>query len=123
MLKFITPLVGEDFCYKTTDSSPIKILNQIESETIFECSQSYQKTIKEAFTNIYVIPSSTDKQYQFDNKFYRIAGDNANVISVKNVGVGTLCSCLLASEYWEDNDEIIISAADQFLDVNFSGYD
>lgn len=118
MLKIITPMVGKGLYQKTPDSFFPKILNEIKGKTIFEYSQCYQKNIEEKFDNIFVRPNFANKLYQIDNIIQRVVGDNAKFINVNDTTAGALCTCLLAAEYWEDEDEIIISSADQFLDIN-----
>ncbi|WP_241627735.1 hypothetical protein [Rosenbergiella epipactidis] len=45
-------------------------------------------------------------------------GENARFINVTDMTAGALCTCLLAAEHWQDDDELIISSADQYLDID-----
>ncbi|MBT0730375.1 sugar phosphate nucleotidyltransferase [Rosenbergiella nectarea] len=118
MLKIIIPMVGEELYHKNSSAFFPKILNEVRGKTIFEYSQSYLKNFKESFDNIYIRPSFANKLYEIDNIIQRVAGENAKIINVNDTTAGALCTCLLAAECWDDEDEIIISSADQFLDVN-----
>ncbi|WP_241611199.1 sugar phosphate nucleotidyltransferase [Rosenbergiella epipactidis] len=118
MLKIITPMMGKELYRNTPDNFFPKVLNEIEGKTIFEYSQEYQKKIDEEFINVYIRPSFANKQYQIDNIIKRVVGENARFINVTDMTAGALCTCLLAAEHWHDDDELIISSADQYLDID-----
>lgn len=118
MLKIITPMMGKELYRNTPDNFFPKVLNEIEGKTIFEYSQEYQKKIDEEFINVYIRPSFANKQYQIDNIIKRVVGENARFINVTDMTAGALCTCLLAAEHWQDDDELIISSADQYLDID-----
>jgi len=118
MLKIVTPMVGQDLYQKTAYNLFPKILNEVRGKTIFEYSQKYLETLDEEFTNIFIRPTFANVQYQIDNIIQRIVGENANFINVADITAGALCTCLLAAEYWHDDDELIIYSADQYLGVD-----
>ncbi|WP_241609155.1 sugar phosphate nucleotidyltransferase [Rosenbergiella australiborealis] len=118
MLTIITPMVGEDLYQTSSENSFPKILNEIDGKTIFEYSQCYLKSIEDNYNKIYIRPNFSNQQYMIDNIIQRIVGEDAILINVNNNTAGALCTCLLAAEYWDDDDELIITSADQYLDIN-----
>ncbi|QGX92399.1 hypothetical protein EFZ10_12640 [Tatumella sp. TA1] len=118
MLNIITPMVGEDLYETSSDNSFPKILNDIQGKTILEYSQQYLKTISDGYRNIYILPTATNNLYSIDNIIRRIVGDEAVIVGVERSTAGALCTSLLAAENWDDEDELIITSADQLIDID-----
>lgn len=118
MLNIITPMVGDDLYETSSDNSFPKILNDIQGKTLLEYSQQYLKTINDTHRNIYLLPSSINKSYSIENIIRRIVGDEAVILGIEKSTAGALCTSLLAAENWDDEDELIITSADQLIDID-----
>lgn len=94
-----------------------KILSEIKGKTLFQYSQSYQNALHEEVKKIYLRPQSIENNFGIDSIIRQVVGNNVEIIDVSDYTAGALCTCLLAADFWDENDELIIISADQYIDI------
>lgn len=118
MLTVITPMVGKE-TYTTSEQCIFpKILSDINGKTLFEYSQSYLKSIDDDILKIFLRPQSINYEFKIDSIIQQMIVSDVKIIDVNDHTAGALCTCLLAADCLNDEDELIIVSADQFIDIN-----
>lgn len=67
---------------------------------------------------VFIVNEEDCQRYQLDAVLRLIAGDKAIIIPVQQYTQGALCTALLAIDYLDNGDELIISNSDHILDVD-----
>lgn len=112
-MKVIIPIVGNDTLENNTDY--MLSLYEIERKTIFQYCYDFLKPIENA-EFIVVLRKQDVKKYHFDQIVKLLIPDVKIVIAERDTK-GSVCSCLLAIDYIEDNEPLVISSSNQlFLD-------
>jgi NDP-sugar pyrophosphorylase family protein len=67
---------------------------------------------------IFTVPEASISDYKFDLIIKQIIS-NYKILGLKNPTAGSICTALLGIDYFNGDEEIIILAADEFINVNY----
>lgn len=113
-MKVIIPIVGNDSLENNTDY--MLSLYEIERKTIFQYCYDFLKPIKDA-EFIVVLRKADVKRYHFD-QIVKLLIPDAKIVMAEGDTKGSVCSCLLAIDYIEDDEPLVISSSNQLFLAN-----
>lgn len=118
MMTIITSLAGNSLYEMSPEFSYPKILNEIEKKTLFEYSQEIVASLQENTQRIFLLPEQKDKQYQLSPMISVVSKGAGKILYLQGDTAGAACSCLLAIEDINAEDELIIISADQYINAD-----
>ncbi|CNB27458.1 SnoaL-like domain [Yersinia intermedia] len=118
MMNIITPMSGESLYETSADFSYPKLLTEINNKTLFEYSQEAFKSLHEEKKMIYVVPQKYNDKFGIRSIINIITNNEGVIIPLQGMTAGALCSCLLAVDELDQNEELIITSADHYLKDN-----
>lgn len=115
MMTIITPLGGSALYEMSAEFSYPKILNEIDKKTLFEYSQEIVAGLPTDTRRIFLIPGQKDKALQLSSMIAIVSNGQGKVIHLQGDTGGAVCSCLLAVDDIDPDDEVIIISGDQYI--------
>lgn len=115
-MNILIPIAGVEV--KSEDSQYIKGLYEIENKIIIQHIYESLNKIKGA-NFIFVIKREDVQKFHLDNTLKLLNSDVRIIITDGNTE-GSACSCLLAVDYIDSEEPLIISGADQIITRNWS---
>jgi len=113
-MNIVIPLAGKDDNFESRGM--IKPLTKIGEKTIIELiSESRPFSYDRA---IFIILKEHDIKYNFKTKLNSFFGNNIKVIIIDKMTEGSPQTILLAKEYINNEEELLIDLGDQYLDLN-----
>ncbi len=100
---------------------PVPLI-EIDNQTIIERVITNLSTAADNINYIFVVNAEHCKKYHLDNTLKIITKNKCQIIQVDSKTKGAACSVLIAIDYIENNQKLIISNNDQILNVNISTY-
>ena len=113
-MKVIIPIVGDDTLENNTEY--ILSLYEIERKTIFQYCYDFLKCIKDA-EFIVILRKQDVKKYHFD-QIVKLLIPNVKIVVAEGDTKGSVCSCLLAIDYINNNEPLVISSSNQLFLAN-----
>ncbi len=116
MINVLLPSMGSSSFFK--ESFFPKPLIEVGGKTILE-------TVFDNFTDlhdrqfIYIFSQDDCSQFHLD-KSVRLLDDKAKVLVLKNQTAGALCTSLIACEFIDNDEPLVISNSDQVIDIDFN---
>ncbi len=110
-MKVIIPIVGNDTLNSNTEY--MLSLYEIERKTIFQYCYDYLKPIKNA-EYIVILRKQDVKKYHFD-QIVKLIIPNVKIIIAEGDTKGSVCSCLLAIDYLDDEEPLLIASSNQLF--------
>lgn len=117
MMTIITPLGGSALYEMSAEFSYPKILNEIDKKTLFEYSQEIVAGLPTDTRRIFLIPGQKDKALQLSSMIAIVSNGQGKVIHLQGDTGGAVCSCLLAVDDIDPDDEVIIISAVSFSEL------
>jgi bifunctional N-acetylglucosamine-1-phosphate-uridyltransferase/glucosamine-1-phosphate-acetyltransferase GlmU-like protein len=117
-MNILIPMSGPDLYQKTEGLIYPKILTEIAGKTLLEHSQSAFSKMQNTPHLIYAVPKLERKTLSLDAIIGIVTDRDATVFDVNGETGGALCTCLMALDYLDLEEELIISSADHYLDEN-----
>ena len=113
-MKVIIPIVGNDTPENNTDY--MLSLYEIERKTIFQYCYDFLKPIENA-EFIVVLRKQDIKMYHFD-QIVKLLIPDAKIVVAEGDTKGSVCSSLLAIDYINDDEPLVISSSNQLFLAN-----
>lgn len=113
-MKVIIPIVGNDTLENNTDY--MLSLYEIERKTIFQYCYDFLKPIENA-EFIVVLRKQDIKMYHFD-QIVKLLIPDAKIVVAEGDTKGSVCSSLLAIDYINDDEPLVISSSNQLFLAN-----
>jgi len=88
----------------------VKFLQEMDTSTMLKSLQHYSEQINYGVKILIIL----SKNSVLDNLLNSI-GENFRLIKVAEYIPNDICTCLLASEYWQDDEEIVICNREQYF--------
>lgn len=110
-MKIIVPIVGNDALAENTDY--MLSLYEIERKTIFQYIYDFLRPIENA-EFIIVLRSCDVKKFHFD-KIVKLLIPEAKIVVAENETKGSVCSCLLAVDYIDEDEPVVICSSNQLF--------
>lgn len=101
------------------DSFYPKTLYEIKGMPMIQLVSSSYNNIKNSHFIFMFLQDECDK-FHNDKVVSIMTNNECDIIKLRNVTKGALCSCLMAIDYINNDDELIISNNDQFIDADFN---
>lgn len=117
-MNVLIPMSGLGLYLKTEGFTYPKILTEVSGKTLLEHSQSVFSCMSGKVNLAYVVPKSERKKLSLDAIIDIVTGNDANIIDISGETGGALCTCLMALDCLDIEDELIISSADHYIDEN-----
>lgn len=120
MLNIVIPMAGYGMRFASAGYELPKPLIDVHGKTMIECViKNIQPTCSHRF--IFICLKKHVEQYQLDSKLRSIAKD-CIIILIDQVTEGAACTVLLAEQYIDNGDSLMIANADQYVDINIDDY-
>ena len=117
MINILIPLSGKSNFFKETGYPYPKSLFEIENKPMIEyVIDQFSEIENKQF--IFVIDLDDSLKYHVDNVVKLLTNNAGIVVNVNGVTSGAVCSSLLAIDYINNNNPLIIANGDQYIDVN-----
>lgn len=110
-MKVLIPIVGNDKMSGNTDY--MLSLYEIERKTIFQYVYDFLSPIEDA-EFIVILRKQDVKNYHFD-QIVKLLIPDVKVVIADGETKGSVCSCLLAIDYIDDDEPIVISSSNQLF--------
>lgn len=115
MTNILLPSMGTSEFFK--DSYFPKPLTEIKGKTMLELMTANYKSIEEK-NYIYIFPEQDCAQFHLDASA-KLLQPGCTVIKLRNQTKGALCTSLMAIDYINNSDRLVIANADQIIDVDY----
>lgn len=119
MLKVIVPMAGTSALFPEAEFFYPKPLIEINGKPSVEYVLENISHIEEPVHYLFVVRDEDCKRFHLDN-LLRLLIDNCTVVPLKKDTQGALCSVLMAIDYINADDELLILNSDQIIDCNFA---
>lgn len=116
MITILLPAMGTSSFFK--DSFFPKPLYEINGKTMLEMVVEDYDSI-EFKKYVFVFSEEDCQKFHLDDSV-KILSSMSNVIKLRNQTSGALCTCLMAIEYIDKDEPLIIANSDQVIDVNYN---
>ena len=113
-MKVLVPIV--DNVIKDMDTPYGKSLFEIQRKTILQYICESIVTIKDA--EIIFILNRSDIEKFFLDRIIRLLLPSAKIVTAYNSTEGSACSCLLAIDYFQEEEPLIVVGGDQLVTIN-----
>ncbi|WKX27106.1 hypothetical protein [Tatumella ptyseos] len=110
-MKIIIPMCGKEPHNLDQHSLLLKSLQEIDTSTMLQSLQQCSESIKHGVEILIIL----SKNSALDNLWDSL-DENVRLIKVVEAPPHDICTCLLASEYWQDDEEIVICNIEQCLE-------
>ncbi|MBS0910317.1 sugar phosphate nucleotidyltransferase [Tatumella sp. JGM118] len=115
MITVITSLGGQSLYEMSSEFSYPKILNEINNKTLFEYSQEIISHLPADVRRIFLLPKDKDDEYQLSPMISVASHGRGEILHIQGDTGGAVCSCLLAIDKIDPEDEVIVISADQYI--------
>ncbi|MGB6329377.1 MAG: glycosyltransferase family 2 protein [Halarcobacter sp.] len=116
MINILIPLAGKNQFFSETEYPFPKPLIELNDKTMIELVINNFDTIKEKKQFIFIVNSDDCKKYHLDNVLNLLTNDNCKIIQINYDTKGAACSAMMAIEYINNEEPLIIANADQLFD-------
>jgi len=115
MITVITSLGGQSLYEMSSEFSYPKILNEINNKTLFEYSQEIISSLPADVRRIFLLPKDKDDEYQLSPMISVASHGRGEILHLQGDTGGAVCSCLLAIDKIDPEDEVVVISADQYI--------
>lgn len=116
MLNILIPMAGHSIFFENSNYIYPKPLTEIKGRPMIQGTIENLNTINDEINYIFAVNKADCKKYHIDNVLGLLTDNKANIIQVDGETAGAACTALLAIEYINNDDPLIISNADQQFD-------
>lgn len=118
MLNIVIPLAGKNQFFPETDYPFPKPLIEVNGITMIEHVIGNLNTIKKKKKYVFIVNNDDCKKFHLDNVLNLLTNYDCKIIRLDNETKGAACSVMVAVEYIDNETPLIISNADQLLDID-----
>lgn len=116
MINILLPAMGSSLFFK--DNFFPKLLIEVRGETMLERVVRNYDSIHNR-TMIFVFGEKECQEFHLNDSVKILTQNKGNVIQLKNQTAGALCTCLMAVDYINKEDPLIIANSDQIIDIDY----
>lgn len=118
MINILIPLAGSNQFFNESEYPYPKPLIEINNRTIIEHVINNYNSIKEEKQFIFILNTEDCKKYHLDNVLNLLTDNKCKIIKIDNETKGAACSAMMAIEYINNDEALIIANSDQLFDDN-----
>jgi len=120
MLNIVVPMAGRGSRFSNAGYKMPKPLIDVHGHYMIEyVTKNLTPQIEHRF--IYICQEEHLEKYQLE-KYLRQIAPNCVVVTVDHITEGAACTVLLAEEYINSNDPLMIANSDQYIDTDINNY-
>jgi NDP-sugar pyrophosphorylase family protein len=120
MLNILVPIAGDSVFFKSENTLFPKPMYDVDGKMMIERVVSNLSQINGDTRFIFVVNEKDCRQHYLDNVLNLLTENNCEVIKVAGSTKGAVCTCLLAIEYINSSDKLIICNGDQVIDEDLN---
>jgi NDP-sugar pyrophosphorylase family protein len=120
MINILIPLAGSNQFFNESEYPYPKPLIEINNKTMIEHVINNFDTIKEEKQFIFIVNSVECATYHLDNVLNLLTDNRCKIIKIDHQTKGAACSAMMAIEYINNDEKLIIANADQLFDDNLN---
>lgn len=117
MLNILIPLAGKNQFFSESEYPFPKPLIEFNGKTMVEHLIENFSTINEDKQFIFIVNTEDCKKYHLDNVLNILTDHQCKIIKLDHETKGAACSAMMAVEYIDNDEPLIISNADQLFDI------
>ena len=117
MINVLLPCMGKSVFFK--DMHFPKLMIEIDNSTMLEhLIRNFQ--VLEDSVMTFVMGNEECKSFHIDDAANILTDNKCNIIRLKHQTKGALCTCLMAIDYIDNDEPLIIANTDQIIDIDFN---
>lgn len=120
MLNILVPLGGTSIFFDSPEYIFPKPLIEIQGKPMIEMVLDNLESIRIDKKYIFVVKSSDCHKYRLHNVLQLITNDQCAIVKLENDTKGAACSALLAVDYIDSDEELLIVNGDQLIDYDLN---
>jgi dTDP-glucose pyrophosphorylase len=120
MINILIPLAGSNQFFPESEYPYPKPLIEINDKTMIEHVINNFDNITEEKQFIFIVNSDDCKKYHLDNVLNLLTDHNCKIVKIDNETKGAACSAMMAIEYINNENPLVIVNADQLFDDNMN---
>jgi dTDP-glucose pyrophosphorylase len=120
MLNILIPLGGKSKFFDKEKYLYPEALIEVLDKTMIEWVIDNYQIIKEETHFIFVLKEEDCTKYHLDNSLRLLTNNDCTIVKLKKETKGSACSALLAIEYINNNDRLIIANGNQLIELDFN---
>lgn len=119
MLNILIPMSGQNL-FDSAEYQYPKPLIEINGKPLIELVTECLETIKEDKRFIFIVNASDCQRHNLDSVLHLITNDKAIIIRLEKETKGAACSALMAIEYINNDDALLISNSDHIFEYDLN---
>lgn len=120
MVNILIPIGKKSHFFNDNEYLFPQSLIEINDKTIIQIVIENYETINEDKRFIFIVGKDECDKFHTNNVLNLITNYNCDIVTLDKPTGGALCSCLMAIDYIDNNDELIIANSDQILNLNIN---
>ncbi len=118
MINVIIPLAGGTLLFENSEYHYPKPIIEIMGKPMIQLVIENLQTIPGPKRLIFIVNNEHCSTYYLDNTI-KLLSENSEIIKLHKATKGAACSCLMAEEYINNDDPLIIVNGDQIIDIDY----
>jgi len=118
MLNVLVPIANESNFFPETEYLYPKTLAEINGQMMIKIVIDSLQKIPGEKKFIFIIRKTDEEHFHFGNILRLLAQSDCEVVQVEGKTQGAACSCLMAIDFINDSNPLVITNCDQLIDVD-----
>ena len=120
MINILMPMAGKSQFFDTPEYQFPKPLIEINGKSMIEWVIDNYKNVKEKKRFIFVVNDADCAKYHLDNVLKLLTDDTCEIVRLSNDTKGAVCSTLMAIDFINNDDKLVITNSDQIINENIN---
>ncbi|MBS1970399.1 MAG: glycosyltransferase family 2 protein [Bdellovibrionales bacterium] len=120
MIRILIPMAGKSKFFSEEGSQFPKPLIEVKGQPIIQHTVECLSKVREAHQFIFVVNKDDVEKYHIHNTLKLLTSEQSVIVSQNGNTKGAACTCLLAVEHINGEEELIISNSDQKIDADLN---
>lgn len=120
MLNILIPMGGISTFFESDEYPYPKPFIEINGSLMIELVIANFAHIKEPHRFLFIVQKADCSAYHLDDTLRLLAGEQCEIITLNGETKGAACSALMAIDYIDNDDKLIIANGDQILDLDMN---
>jgi NDP-sugar pyrophosphorylase family protein len=119
MLNIVFPLAGSSELFQKAGYFYPKPLIEVKGKLMIECVLENPLKIEPPHRILFIVKEEDCQKHHLDNTL-KLAANEVTIIKLKKPTSGAVCSIVMAIDYLNEEDELLILNGDQIIDFDFN---